>query len=1003
VRSSLSSPRIRTCLSAVFVLALAIGLLAPGVAIAQGIPTATLSGRVRNDSLDLPGVSVTAKSPSLQGSRTTVTGASGDYVFANVPPGEYTITFSISGFQTQTKPATLAASQVSRLDVNMSLTSVSTTLTVTGKSESISQSATQATTYTADTLSKLPTARTVTAAVLLAPGLTENGPNGVSISGAQSTENLYTVNGVVIVDNVRSSPTNLFIEDAIQETTTTTSSVSAEYGRFTGGVINTITKSGGNQFSGSLRSTLTNDSWSATSGYRDPTTGANPQEGIFVNKTIPTWEATFGGPILKDKVWFFGAGRYYDTSDATAGVTRFTNIPYVAGNKELRYEGKLTLTPFQSQTLTGSYINSKIEQHNYWFTSIPVADLASIYDRQQPTDLLAINYNGVLTNSLFVEAQYSKKKFTFENSGGRFTDNIQGTVIRDLSRGVSYNAPIFCAVCGPPETRNNDDYLIKGTWFLSTPTLGSHNIVGGYDDFGGQRQANNFQSASNYVLYLFSPSIVQGQNIFPVINPGDELDWWPVLQLSQGSNVRTRSVYLNDTWRLNNRLSFNLGVRWDKNNAKNQAGQVTSDDSAFSPRLSASFDVKGDGQLRVTASYAKYVAALQETQAGSAASLAGTPADFWWYYDGPGINTGSGPYLSSQAALTQLFGWFQNAGCLPDPLAASCTIPLAGANVGGVNQQIRTGLISPNTDEYAFGVAGNIGSRGSFRADVIRRVYRDWYDLLQNTSTGQVTNPINGAKLDLSLVVNSNDYRREYTGLNTQFSYRIGDRLSLGGNWTWSHLIGDLVGETSGSGPVRGGLHAYPEYFDRRWNSPVGDLSQDTRHRVRVYGTYTLPMPPKFGDLNVSFIQQWQTGTPYGAVGNVYGIRNYVTNPGYVSPPSTVSYYFTPRDAFRTEDIFRTDLSLYYSYRIANAVELFVTPQIYNVFNAQHVVSVNTSIVTRYNSTSYAAFNPFTTTPKQGAAGTGANWNYGPLFGQPTGPSSYQTPRYFQISVGVRF
>ncbi len=159
--------------------------------------------------------------------------------------------------------------------------------------------------------------------------------------------------------------------------------------------------------------------------------------------------------------------------------------------------------------------------------------------------------------------------------------------------------------------------------------------------------------------------------MYPVFEPGlTELDYWPVLEKSQGSDIRTQSAFINDAWRLNDRISFNLGVRWDKNDATDAAGNVTSKDSKFSPRLAATYDIKGNGALRVTASYAKYVAALQETQAGSGATLAGAPADFYWYYDGPGINTGSGPYLTSQQALAQLFGWFQAAGCLPDPLSA---------------------------------------------------------------------------------------------------------------------------------------------------------------------------------------------------------------------------------------------------------------------------------------------------------------------------------------------
>ena len=1002
--------RINRVLSVVVLLSL---LVAGAAAFAQGIPTATVTGRVINEGQGLPGVSVSAKSPSLQGSRSTVTGSAGDYVFANVPPGEYTIVFSLSGFQTVTKSVKLSASQQTQLDAKMSLTAITAEATVVGKTESISQSTAEATTYTADLLGKLPTSRTITSAVILSPGLNQNGPNGITISGAQSTENLYTVNGVVVTDNVRQSAYNLFIEDAIQETTTTTSSVSAEYGRFTGGVINTITKSGGNTFSGSLRATLTNDSWQSTSAYRT-STGVNPQEGTFVNKVVPTWEATIGGPIWKDKIWFFGAGRYFDTSEATSYLTKYTNIPYTGGTKESRYEAKLTVSPLQNHTFTASYIGIDTQNVNYFFSSYAITDLASVYDRQLPQSLFAVNYNGVLTDSFFVDAQYSKRKFSFENSGGRYTDFIRGTVMRDVTNGLAANAPIFCGVCGP-EKRDNDNWLLKGTYFLSTGAAGSHNVIVGYDDFGGQHLSNNYQSGSNFVFYHYG-SVVSGGNVYPIIDSSAELDYWPVLQKAQASDVRTRSAYLNDTWRLNNRLSFNFGVRYDKNHATDMAGNVTSNDSAWSPRLAAIFDVKGDGKLRVTASYAKYVSALSENMAGSGASLAGSPADFYWYYDGPGaapINTGAAPYLTYADALAKIQSWFTAGGCLPDPLAAGCKLPQGGApSIGGVNVQITGGLASPNAQEYVLGLSGALGNRGTFRADFVRREYSDYYDTLKDMSTGKVASPVNPAQqYDLGLIVNSNDYRREYTGLHTQFAYRIGDRINVGGNWTWSHLIGNLVGETSGSGPVRAGDHVYPEYFDRSWANPVGSLSSDTRHRVRVYGTYDAPLSPKTGNLNISLIQGWDTGLPYGAVGAVKTTA-FVKNPGYLTPPASVSYYYTARDAYRTEDVFRTDLALTYSYKIAGAVEVYVAPQIYNLFNSQHVVSPNTGISTNVTSSStFAGFNPFTTTPVECPQGQtaaqckamGANWQKTAAFGTPTANTSYQSPRTFQVSFGVRF
>ena len=271
---------------------LVLGLVLANNAWAQGLPTATLSGKVINEGQGLPGVSVAVKSPNLQGSRSTVTSGNGDYTFVSLPPGKYTVTYSLSGFQPVSKQVELGASQSSTVNATLSLTSVAAEATVVGKAENISETTTSATTYTSETLNKLPVTRSITSAVALAPGVNTNGPNGaVTISGAQSFDNLYLVNGAMIQDNIRLTPNNLFVEDAIQETTTTTGGVSAEYGRFAGGVINTITKSGGNNFSGSLRVNFSNSAWSAT-----PPKGADGQQQIN-----ETYEATFGGPIIKNK------------------------------------------------------------------------------------------------------------------------------------------------------------------------------------------------------------------------------------------------------------------------------------------------------------------------------------------------------------------------------------------------------------------------------------------------------------------------------------------------------------------------------------------------------------------------------------------------------------------------------------------------------------------------------------------------------------------------------
>ena len=132
-RSCLFSRSLRPI--AALVLCLAAGRLA-----AQGLPAATLTGRVSTAGTPLPGVLVTVKAPTLQGMRSSVTSANGDYVFNNLPPGEYTITFSLTSFQTRTDTLPLRAAEKKSLDTEMSVSAVSTTTEVVARSETVSTS-----------------------------------------------------------------------------------------------------------------------------------------------------------------------------------------------------------------------------------------------------------------------------------------------------------------------------------------------------------------------------------------------------------------------------------------------------------------------------------------------------------------------------------------------------------------------------------------------------------------------------------------------------------------------------------------------------------------------------------------------------------------------------------------------------------------------------------------------------------------------------------------------
>lgn len=956
-----------------------------GVPALAQTPTGTLTGRVMaEDGSPLPGVTVTVTSPNLQGSRVAVTSENGDYNLRALPPGQYTVRFELAGLASVEERVQVPLGQTATQDAQLTLEEISEEIVVTGERESISSTSQAAVTYSQSFVESLPVSRTITEATLLSPAAGATGPAGnVSISGNMSFENLYLVNGVVITDNIRSTPFALFIEDAIEETTVTSGGVSAEYGRFGGGVINTITKSGGNEFHGSLRTSLDNQSWEGETPLteeRDDTTNA-------------TYEGTLGGRILRDRLWFFLAAR--DRDEEALEQTQVTNIPYDAGNKETRLEGKLTFSPTPSHRLVGTYLD--IDEDDLGNTFSDVLDVASVNDRKLPQELTAFHYSGVLTANFSVEAQYSERQFLFQDSGSKFTDRILGTLFVDAD-SRRWHSPTFCGVCRDEE-RSNENLLLKASYFLSTPSLGSHDIVVGYDTFEDIRAADNHQSGSDFRIVDLE-TIVQGSGagavLFPNFIPGTTfVQWNPIFETTRGTAFKTNSLFINDSWRVGNHLSLNLGVRYDENDGEDASRNKVIDDSAVSPRIGAVYDIRGDGDMQVYASVGRFVNAVANSQAG-AGSAAGSPANITWFYGGPEINAPGGPLIPADDALQMLWDWFDARGGT-DNLGDVRSISIPGGST-----VIGDDMSSPHTDEYSLGFSKLLqGTRGMVRADYVHREGGDFYIDRRNLGTGRATLP-SGDVVDRSVIGNEDDrLERVYDGLHTQARYRLTDRFELGGVWAWSHTRGTWDGETQNSGPVRSELGQYPEYkaFDRYVDVVRGDLENDQRHRVRVWAVWDL-LEIAGNRLNLTVLQNFSTGTPYGALGSVAS-EPFVDNPGYVNPPSNVDYYFTSRDAFRTDDITRTDLAFNYAFdwsTFGKSMEVFLQPEVINLFNEDGVIEVNESVRDATTTDSLQPFNPFTETPVEGV-----HWEKGPDFGQPGDPTDFQLPRTFRFSVGFRF
>jgi hypothetical protein len=646
-------------------------------------------------------------------------------------------------------------------------------------------------------------------------------------------------------------------------------------------------------------------------------------------------------------------------------------------------------------------------------------DLNSLGTRELPEDLFSFNYTGVLTSNFFVEGRYSNRHQSFVGSGSRFTDLERGTLLLDRARGQTrYWADTFCGVC-TPEQRDNEDIFIKGSYFLSTADAGSHSMTFGGDSFNDQRLANNHQSGSDYRI-IGTTTIITGtgnnQQIFPSWLPDGStvIQWNPIRIDSGGNNFRTHSGFFNDSWRVNDRLTANLGLRFDKNDGTDQQGKTVVTQSAWSPRLGLIYDPTGSGDWSVTASAAKYVAGIVNSIA-DASSAAGNPETRQFVYRGPAINPiGTANPVTSDVAIRQLFEWFNANGGENLPLNGTPTIP-------GVSPQIGE-LQSPSTWEYAAGVNRQLG-RAAFRVDFIYRDFNDFY--IDRTTPGQTATDAEGRRYDLTLIGNENDLlERRYAGVTMQGTYRMGTVADVGGNYTisrnWGN-VGTLEGETVANGPVRFD-YKHPEYKQEAWNFPEGDLPTDQRHRFKAWLNYR----PGFATgLTLSLLQHLDSGIPYGAIATAgVDARPFVPNPGYITLPAATSttYYYTDRDAFRTEAQVRTDFAANYNFRVPglNALELFGQLQVLNLFDqfqlcacggtafgtgsagnagGVNIQRIDTTVLTPVTTPArFAAFNPFTTTPVQGT-----NWDLGPNFGRAISRFAYTTPRSYRISFGVRF
>ena len=955
-------------------------------ALAQGVQTGAVSGLVTSlDRQALPGVTVTVVSTALQGEREAITDSNGIYHLTGLPPGTYRVAFAIAGFQpAEREGVQVNIGAVASIDATMSLESFQQAVTVTAQMPSPLAQTSTTQVRTKRDIDLLPIGRRPVDVAELAPSVTTNAFNTsqLTLAGSFGYDNVFMVNGVDVNDNVQGTSNNLFIEDAIEDTSVLTHGISAEYGRFSGGVINVVTKSGGNRASGSFRETLTNPAWIEE-------TPLEKASGISHASNVgATHEATFGGPILHDRLWFFTAGRLEQANQPNTFAQNGGG--YTRTDTNRRGEVKITSTFLPAQTVQASYINNATEQKNVSpLSAAALLDSGMLTTRQLPNRLFGLNYNGQLTPSLFATLQFSDKYQSYRHNGGtssRITDSpfITAGATAGVPGNLYYHAPYLDAT--DPEQRNNQQIAGSLTHFVATPAFGSHELKGGGEYFVSTGVGGNSQSSTGYVFaadYLTENGRIvrdaSGAPI-PVFTPGVTEAW--SFQAARGAQVKikTASLYVQDRWFAMPRLTFDLGTRFEAVRSDATGGIRAVDAKSIVPRLGASYDLQGNGGTVLYATYAHYSGKFDQVQFAANTNV-GRPSEVDYGYAGP---AGQGFDFAPAFDL------------------ANYTEPTY-ANFPTANVQLGNGIRSPLTREFTVGLGRELGQRGHAKATYAWRsasqFVEDYFDLSRGVTTVPLIGPLTNRVYD-----NTDVLHRDYQALIVQSAYQVFARLKVDSNYTLQlKNNGTFSGEAANQPGISSIYGNFPEIFGPALDRllPEGRLDNYQQHKLRVATTYQQPLG-RFGSLDIAPL--WRVNS-----GGVYSLSTAIRvpaaqlarNPGYpvtdINPATRETVYFGDRGGDNFKGYGVMDLATSYNLAVWKSARPWVKLEVYNLFNNEKQIAWDKTIAVDAASA-------------RDANGIPTGYVQGPQFAQATNGNQFPQPylgqnggRTLKIAFGTRF
>ncbi|MFZ9682361.1 MAG: TonB-dependent receptor [Cephaloticoccus sp.] len=578
-------------------------LVATNSGYAQSNVTGSLTGDVN------AGSTVTAVQVDTGYTRTVTANASGSFTMTNLPTGRYKVTSTDPAEETMVivgLASTATANfgdDVVVLD-EFSVSGMAFNPIDFGRTESV-------TVFNAQQLKTLPVARNTTDVALMAPGTVVGDPgfgNLASFGGASVAENAYFVDGFNLSDfRTGTNPLSIPFE-AYEQFEVKTGGYSAEFGRSLGGVINATTKTGSNTFKGGF-----NVYYIPDAGYEDrPNVFYTSQTGtpnsVWNYNGADEYESLdlnvyASGPILKDKVFFYGL---YNARDITTQnvISSGTRIRHQKLDDPL-YLAKLTANLLPGHSVEFTYVkNESVTQNrdtDYSFST--KNDLGT-----DPTNITATfggdvriaRYVGQLTDSLTLSAMYGKSTNTLSTLSDQDTVPL---VIDVRAGGGGVLSGSTSLVSSGLDTRESMRFDLTYNFSFA----GNHTVRAGFD-----RENNTSDDLTSYSggIYYRYVTVTPGSTLSGGTVPAGVTQSVRerVYAVDGSFDVQSDAYYIEDNWSLmDNRLLLRLGVRNESFNNFNKAGQSFIEiKDQIAPRLGAGYDLFGDQKTKVYANYGRY-------------------------------------------------------------------------------------------------------------------------------------------------------------------------------------------------------------------------------------------------------------------------------------------------------------------------------------------------------------------------------------------------------------